>query len=505
MKDEYEMNESNEDVETHFNVPKKLKKSTRNLTMLMDFYELTMANGYFVSGQKDTEVIFDLFYRNNPDNAGFSIFAGLEQVIEYIENLSFSKQDIAYLRSRKIFDAGFLSYLETFSFHGTITSVPEGTVIYPNTPLLTVKANLIEAQLIETMLLLTINHQSLIATKANRIVSAAQGKGVLEFGARRAHSYDAAILGARAAYIGGAAGTATTIADVLYGVPAVGTMAHSWIQLFASEYDAFATYAKSYPEACTLLVDTYDVLKSGVPNAIRVANEVLHPLGKRLKGIRIDSGDLAYLSKQARRQLDEANLNDCNIIVSNSVDEFLIRSLIEQGAKIDTYAVGERLITSRSEPVFGGVYKLVAVKQGDSFIAKIKVSETLEKTTTPGYKTLYRIYDKENGKALADYLTLHDEVIDETKPLQLFDPHAPWKKKEVRQFKAKPLHEKVYEKGKLVYELPALKEIREYVSYQLQHEIYPEEQRFEYPHTHFVDLSTALYELKHELIQKNMK
>ena len=355
----------------------------RNLTTLMDFYELTMANGYYELGLKDDKVVFDLFYRNNPENGGFVICAGLEQAVEYLMNFHFTEDDIEYLRSKKIFKEDFLDYLRTAKFTGNVYAVEEGTIVYPNTPLMTIEANLCEAQLVETMLLLCINHQSLIATKANRIVRAAKGRVIMEFGARRAQGADAAIYGTRACYIGGVNSTATVLADQMFKVPAVGTMAHSWVQYFDSEYEAFLAYAKIYPQNCLLLVDTYDVIESGIPNAIRVAKEYLEPNGYRLAGIRIDSGDLAYLSKKVRKMLDKADLKDCKIVVSNSIDEYLLESLFEQDAKIDSFGVGERMITSKSEPVFGGVYKIVAVNKNGVYEPRIKVSENIEKITNP--------------------------------------------------------------------------------------------------------------------------
>ena len=378
----------------------------RNLSMLVDFYEFTMANGYFKNNLKDKIVYFDMFFRKNPDNSGFAILAGLEQVIEYIKGLNFTKNDIEYLRQRKLFSEEFLEYLLNFKFTGDIYAIKEGTPVFPNEPLITVKAKVIEAQLIETMLLLTINHQSLIATKANRIRRAAGGKEVLELGARRSQGYDAAIYGARAAYIGGADGTANTIADEIFGVKAVGTMAHSWIQLFGDEYKAFETYAKTYPDNCVLLIDTYNVLKSGIINAIKVSKEVLEPQGKSLKGVRLDSGDLAYLSKEIRKILNINGLEGCKILASNSLDEYIIADLMNQGACIDIFGVGERLITAKSEPVFGGVYKLVAVEEKNNIVQRIKLSENIEKVTNTGYKTVWRLFDKENNKAIAYVLTL---------------------------------------------------------------------------------------------------
>ncbi|MBR3840862.1 MAG: nicotinate phosphoribosyltransferase [Erysipelotrichales bacterium] len=473
----------------------------RNLTMLMDFYELTMANAYYVLGLKDQEVVFDMFYRKNPDSGGFVVCAGLESFIDYIENLKFTDEDIEYLRSRKMFDDGFLEYLRTFKFKGSISAVKEGTIVYPNTPLLTITAPLIDAQLIETALLVLINHQSLIATKANRIVYAAEGAVVMEFGARRAQGPDAAILGSRAAYIGGANATATTIADELYGIKAVGTMAHSWVQFFETEYDAFKAYAEIYPDSCTLLIDTYDVIDSGLPNAIRCAKEVLEPKGHRLKGIRIDSGDLAYLSKKIRKALDANGLEDCQIVVSNSVDEYLIQSLKKQGARIDSYGVGERLITSKSSPVFGGVYKLVAIKRGDKYVEKIKISENSEKITNPGRKRLYRVYN-EQGMGYADILALYDEEILGKAEIDVVDSKKEWKHITLKPTTIKELHVPIFENGKLVYEKPSLEEIREYVKYQLEHEVWEEEKRFEYPHLHYVDLTEKLHGLKEGMLEE---
>ncbi|MDD6327494.1 MAG: nicotinate phosphoribosyltransferase [Eubacteriales bacterium] len=477
----------------------------RNLTMLMDYYELTMANGYFVKGFRDKIVTFDMFYRKNPDNGGFVVSAGLEQLIDYIENMHFSEEDIAYLRGKGEFAEEFLLYLANFRFTGTIEALPEGTICYPNTPIVTVTAPVIEAQLVETMLLLTINFASLIATKASRICRAAGDMDaiVMEFGARRAHSYDAAVLGARAAYIGGVAATATVLCDEQYGVPAIGTMAHSWVQFFDTEYDAFRAYAEVYPDNCTLLIDTYDILKSGAVNAIRVAKEVLQPMGKRLKGVRIDSGDLAYFSKKLRKMLDAEGLQDCKIVVSNSVDEYLIRSLQKQGACIDSYGVGERMITSKSDPVFGGVYKLVAVKDADgAFVPKIKISENIEKITNPGRKKLWRVYSRETGYGLADLISLYDEEFDASKPIPYVDPSKPWKKLQFENVEIKQMQRLIFKDGKLVYEKPDLKDIRAYVQHQLNHQVWEEEQRFENPHTHYVDLSEKLYQTKKEMLEQ---
>lgn len=476
----------------------------RNVSMVMDMYELTMANGYFGKEYRDTIAAFDVFYRNNPDNAGFAIFAGLEQVIEYIQNLHFSEEDIEYLRSRNLFSEDFLQYLLHFKFRGDIYAMPEGTVMYPNEPIMTVVAPLIDAQLIETTVLLEINHQSLIATKTNRIVQAAGGKPVSDFGARRAHNVDAAVYGARAAYIGGAASTATVLAGKMFGIPISGTMAHSWVMTFDNEYDAFKAYAQTYPDATLLLADTYDVLKSGVPNAIRVAKEVLQPMGKRLKGIRLDSGDLAYLSKEARKLLDEAGLTDCIIVASNSLDEYTITSLNRQEAKLDSYGVGERLITSFSAPVFGAVYKMTAIEKNGSFIPKIKISETLEKITNPGIKDIYRVYDKD-GKAVADYLTLKGEEIDEAHPVRYVDPVKYWKNRSFIDCTFKPLQKQIFKDGELVYKLPLLKDIKAYVRKQLDQEIWKEEQRFENSHPHYLDMSPAMFELKMGLLHESNK
>lgn len=477
-------------------------EENRNLTMLMDFYELTMANGYYVKGLKDVNVVFDMFYRKNPDEGGYVICAGLEQVVRYIENMHFTKGDIEYLRGRNMFDEGFLKYLEDFKFKGTIEAVAEGTIVYPGTPLLTVTAPLIDAQMIETMILLTINHESLIATKTNRICRAAAGAAIMEFGARRAQGPDAAIYGARAAYIGGAGATATTIADEMFGIPAVGTMAHSWVQFFPTEYEAFKAYAEVYPDSCTLLIDTYDIM-DGVENAIRVAKDVLEPMGKRLKGVRIDSGDLAYFSKKVRAALDKAGLKDCSVVVSNSVDEYLIHSLNMQKARIDSYGVGERLITAKSDPVFGGVYKLAAIQKPDgTYEPKIKISENVEKITNPGKKALWRLYDPETGYGVADLITLYDEEVNEEEPFPFVDPMKPWKKMAFHHMRAERLHKTIFKDGELVYELPSLNEIRDYVKAQMDTTVWEEETRFENPHIHYVDLSKKLYELKEELLNQ---
>lgn len=473
----------------------------RNLTMLMDYYQLTMSNGYLSHGYKDTIVYFDMFFRKIPDKGGFAIACGLEAVVEYIENLKFHEEDVEFLRDKKIFSEDFLDYLRNFKFTCDVWAVPEGTVIFPNEPIITVRGPILEAQLIETMVLLTINHQSLIATKTNRIVRAAQGRNIMEFGSRRAQGYDGAIYGARAAYIAGAIGSSNVYTDKEMGIPAIGTMAHSWVQLFGDEYEAFKAYAETYPDNCTLLVDTYSVLRSGIPNAIKVSKEVLEPLGKRLKGIRLDSGDMAYLSKECRKILDEEGLWDCKIVASNSLDEFIIKDLISQGAYIDTFGVGERLITSKSEPVFGGVYKLVAVEENGEIAPRIKLSENVEKVTNPHYKGLWRLYEGESGKAIADILTVHDENIDETKPYVLFDPVFTWKKKVVENFTVKKLQVKVFEKGKLVYNLPNIEEIKDYCREEVN-SLWDELKRFEYPHKYYVDLSEKLWKIKMDLIEQ---
>ena len=474
----------------------------RNLTMLTDFYELTMANGYFNNGLKDKVVYFDMFFRRIPDKAGFVIIAGLEQLINYIKSLYFTEKDIEYLRKKGFEDEEFLNYLRNFKFTGDIWAIPEGTPVFPNEPLITVRGKVIEVQLIETMLLLTINHQSLIATKANRIVRSAEGRTVMEFGSRRAQGYDGAIIGARAAYIGGCIGTACTISDRDLGIPALGTMAHSWIQLFEDEYEAFKAYAKTYPDNCSLLVDTYDVLKSGIPNAIKVFNEVVVPAGFRPKGIRLDSGDLAYLSKKARKMLNDAGFPDCKIIASNSLDEYIIKDLLSQGAEIDSFGVGENLITSKSEPVFGGVYKLVAVEENGEVMPRIKVSENIEKITNPCYKKVLRIYDKKTNKAIADLLTFPDEVIDETKPYELFDPIHTWKRKTIDNFYIKELQVPIFKSGECVYNSPDIETIKSYCKEQLD-TLWDEVLRIENPHRYYVDLSEKLWETKDKLLKKH--
>ena len=471
-----------------------------NMTMMCDFYELTMGNGYLQNGMQDQICYFDLFFRQVPDGGGFAIAAGLQQVIRYIQKLHFSPEDIAYLRSRGMFSEEFLSYLADFRFTGDIWAVPEGTPVFPHEPLVTVRAPAIQAQLLETYLLCTLNHQSLIATKASRITRSAAGRTVLEFGSRRAQGADGAILGARAAYIGGCAGTACTISDELFGVPAGGTMAHSWVQMFNSELDAFRAYCRTYPHAATLLVDTYSVLDSGIPNAIRAFDEVLRPLGIRSCGIRIDSGDLAYLTRRARQMLDDAGWTECRITVSNALDEYLIRDIISQGACIDSFGVGERLITARSEPVFGGVYKLAAVEKNGEVEPRIKISETLAKITLPHFKKVYRLYSRDSGKAMADYICLHDETVDDTKPLCIFDPDATWKRKTLCSYTARELLVPVFENGELVYDQPALPAIRDYCAAQLD-TLWDEVKRFENPHHYYVDLSEKLWNIRDGLLR----
>lgn len=470
-----------------------------NLTMLTDFYEITMANGFFCTGHGERTVYFDVFFRTIPDGGGVAIMAGVEQIIDYIKNLHFTDEDIAYLKSKNLFDDRFLEYLRNFHFSCDIWAIPEGTPIFPYEPLITVRGPAIQAQFIETMLLVLVNHESLIATKSNRIVRAAQGRPVMEFGSRRAQGCDGAIFGARASYIAGCAGTACTIADREFGIPALGTMAHSWVQLFDSEYDAFKAYAEIYPDSCTLLVDTFNVLKSGVPNAIRVFNEVLVPKGYRPKGIRIDSGDITYLSKKARKMLDEAGFPDCKITASNSLDEYTIQDMIRQGACVDSFGVGERMITASSAPVFGGVYKLAAVEQNGKIIPRIKVSENVAKITNPGFKKVWRLFDKDNGKAIADVITLHDEIIDESKPYELFDPEHIWKRKVVTNFRAEPLQVPLFAAGKCVYESPSVEKIRSYCAQQMN-TMWDEVLRFENPHKYYVDLSQALWDEKNLLL-----
>ena len=467
-----------------------------NLTLLTDFYELTMANGYFRSPNRDNEAVFDMFFRNVPDRGGFAIMAGVEELVEYMKNLRFTDEDLAYLRGRN-FTEDFLEYLKNFEFKCDVWAIPEGTPIFPHEPIVTVKGPLIQAQFVETFLLLAINHQSLIATKANRIVRAAQGRPIMEFGTRRAQGASAAILGARASYIGGCVGTACTIADRDYGVVALGTMAHSWVQSFDSEYEAFYKYTEMYPDNATLLIDTYNVLKSGLPNAIRVFKE----LKPAKMGIRIDSGDITYLTRRCREVLDENGLQDCKIVISNSLDEYIIRDVLLEGAQIDSFGVGERLITSKSEPVFGGVYKLAAIERDGELVPKMKISENVEKITNPGFKKVYRIYDKETDKALADVITLRDETIPEQESYEIFDPNAIWKKKKLTNYYVRDLQVQLFDRGKCVYESPSLAEIKAYCKEQIG-TLWSETKRFENPQTYYVDLSQRLWDLKHELLHK---
>ncbi|MDD6033669.1 MAG: nicotinate phosphoribosyltransferase [Oscillospiraceae bacterium] len=474
----------------------------RNLTMLVDFYELTMANGYLQKGMQNRRAVFDMFFRKIPDGGGFAICAGLEQTIDYLKNLHFTEEDIEYLRGKKIFAESFLDWLRDFHFSCDVWAMPEGTPIFPNEPVVTVEGPIMEAQLVETMVLLSINFQSLVTTKASRIVRAAAGRPVMEFGSRRAQSYDAAVLGARAAYIGGCSGTACAIADREYQTPALGTMAHSWVQLFDSEYEAFKAYAEVYPDSCTLLVDTYNVLKSGIPNAIKVFDEVLAPMGYRPKGVRIDSGDIAYLSKKARKMLDAAGYPDCGICASNSLDEYLIRDLLLQGAKIDSFGVGENLITSKSDPVFGGVYKLVAVEEDGRYAPRIKLSEAAEKITTPCKKMVYRLFNRESGQAVADYIALFDEEVPETGPITLFDPINTWKSKTFDNVEIRPMLVKVFDKGRCCYESPDIETIKATCAAQVAG-LWEEVLRFENPHRYYVDLSQDLWTCKQRLLAEH--
>lgn len=477
-------------------------RSERNLTMLCDYYEFTMSNGYFVNGLKDQVAVFDMFFRKIPDDGGYAIFAGLEQVIDYLNNLKFTPEDIEYFRRKGGFCEEFLDYLANFHFECDVWAMREGTVMFPGEPILTVRGPVIQAQLVETMVLLTINHESLVCTKANRMVRAAEGRVIMEFGSRRAQSYDAAILGARATYIGGCHATACAMADRDYGVPAVGTMAHSWVQLFDTELEAFQKYAQIYPDNCTLLVDTYNVLKSGIPNAIKVFDEIVVPSGHRPKGVRIDSGDIAYLSKKARVMLDEAGYEDVGIVASNSLDEYIIRDLLQQGAKLDSFGIGERLITSKSDPVFGGVYKLVAVEKDGAYQPKIKVSESLEKITNPCFKRLYRLYNADSGKAEADYICTREEELYTSMPITItiFDPVATWKQKTLENVWAKELLEPIFVKGQLVYQCPPLSEVRSYCAQQVD-SLWDEVKRFENPHSYYVDLSEKLWNIKNDLLK----
>jgi len=472
----------------------------RNLTTMTDFYELTMSAGYLEEGYQDKICVFDMFFRRVPDGGGFAIMAGLEQFIQAVDNLHFTQEDLEYLRSTGVFSERFLEYLKDFRLHCNIWAIREGVPIFPHEPIVTVEGPTIECQLLETLLLVTFNHQCLIATKANRIVRSASGRPVMEFGARRAQGYDAAYYGARASYIGGCGSTSCVMAARDFGIPASGTMAHSWVQMFPSEYEAFKKYAELYPNACMLLVDTYSVLKSGVPNAIRVFDEVLKPMGKRPLGIRIDSGDIAYLSKKARRMLDEAGYPDCTICASNSLDEYLVRDLISQGARVDSFGIGENMITAKSDPVFGGVYKLAAVKNEDgSYQPKIKISESSEKLTIPGLKKVWRIFD-EDGKAMADYITLYDEEVSTEHGITLFDPVETWKERTYVNCTAQCISTPIYVEGKRVYECPSLQQVKAFCKEQLA-TLWDEVKRFENPHGYYVDLSQKLWDTRQELLR----
>ena len=477
-------------------------KEKKNLSMLADFYEFTMANGYIENGMEDQIVYFDMFFRSIPDNGGFAIMAGVEQLIEYLQSLRFDDEDIAYFESRGIFSQEFLDYLKNFKFECDVWAIPEGTPIFPQEPMVVVKGPVVQAQLVETMILLTINHQSLIATKANRIVRAADGRSVMEFGSRRAQGYEGAILGARAAFIGGCIGTANTIVDRDFGIPAMGTMAHSWVQMFPTEIEAFRAYARIYPNDCVLLIDTYNTLKQGLPNAIKVFQEEVVAKGFRPKGIRIDSGDIAYLSKECRKALDEAGLHDCQIIASSSLDEYVIRDLLVQGAKVDSFGVGERLITAKSQPVFGGVYKLTTIEKDGELIPTIKISENVGKITTPCFKQVHRFYERKTGKAMADVITLFDEEIDDSKPYEIFHPLYTWKRKTLTDFYSKKLLVKIFDKGTCIYESPDVHEIRTYCKEQID-TMWDEVKRMEKPHRYFVDLSQKLWDIKDRLLKEH--
>ena len=480
-----------------------MKRSDENLAMLFDYYEMTMANGYFERGIHDTIGYFDLYYRKNPDDAGFAIFSGLESIIDYLKDFHFSDDDIAFFRSKKIYSDAFLAYLKDLHFTCDVWCVPDGSVVFPGEPLITVRGPMAQTSLIETMLLLLVNHQSLIATKASRIVRAAQGRPIMEFGSRRAQGPDAATLGARAAYIGGCVGTADTLSDQRFGVPALGTMAHSWVQLFPTEYEAFKTYAEIYPTNATLLVDTYDTLSSGVPNAIRVFDDVLKPKGIA-GGIRLDSGDIAYLSKKARVMLDEAGHKDAKIVASNSLDEYRIEDILAQGAKIDSFGVGENLITSKSSPVFGGVYKLVGLENNGVFEPRIKISENVEKITTPGFKTFYRLYEKDTGKAIADVITMKNEKVDDSKPYEIFHPVYTWKRMRLEDYTAREMKVRIFDGGKCVYDLPSLNARRDYCAKELD-TLWDEYKRFDNPHEYKVDLSLAVWDMKHDLLARTQQ
>ena len=478
----------------------------RNLTLLTDLYQLTMLNGYFEKNIHEDIVVFDMFFRKNACNGGYTIICGIEQLVEYINNLHFSDEDLEYLKSLGLFSDKFLDFLKDFKFTGDIYAVEEGTIMFPKEPIITVKAPLYQAQLIETALLTIVNFQSLIATKASRVCYAAKGDPVFEFGLRRAQGPDAGTYGARAAVVGGCAGTANVLAGKMFDIPVVGTQAHSWVQKFDNELDSFRAYADVYPDNCLLLVDTYDTLKSGVPNAIEIAKEVLEPMGKKLKGIRLDSGDISYLSKRARAMLDVAGLTYVSISASNSLDEYLIRSLLNQGAQLDSFGVGENLIVSKSSPVFGGVYKLVAIEKDGQIIPKIKISENTEKITNPGYKRVYRLFENETGKAMADLITFHDEVIDSTKDLTIYHQSDVWKFKtiEADTYTVEELQVPIFENGKFVYEKLSVKEIRDY-SMKEKARLWDEIFRLEFPHNYYVDLSKKLLDYKIKMLEEKRK
>lgn len=476
-------------------------KDFDKLSLLADFYEFSMGNGFLQNGEKDSIAYFDVFFRKIPDDGGYVVFAGLENVVEYIENLSFDDDEISYLRDNYNLSEDYLNYLKNFEFKCDVWSFEEGETIYPNEPIMIIRGPIIQVQLMETFILLTLNHQSLIATKTKRIVNAAEGIPISEFGSRRAQGYSASLYGARSAYIGGAIGTSNTLAGKMFNIPALGTMAHSWVQFFDSEYEAFKAYAEAYPDNCNLLIDTYDVLKEGLPNAIKVFNEVVLPKGFRPTGVRIDSGDIAYLSKKVRKELDAAGFSDVKIMASNSLDENLIRSLLRQNAKIDSFGVGERLITSKSDPVFGGVYKLVAVEKNGEIIPKIKISENVEKITTPGFKQVYRFYSLEGKNPLADLVCLHDEQYENTEELEIFDPMHTWKRQILTDYKAVKMLKQIYKDGKLVYTLPDLETIRERCKNSVDI-LWEEQKRLEYPHKYYVDLSEKLWTMKDGLLNR---
>ena len=473
----------------------------KNCFLMTELYELTMANGLYMSGKADEIAYFDLFFRKVPDNGGFAIFSGLSRIVELIKNIKFSESDLEYLSSIGLCD-GFVNYLRNFKFQCDIWSVPEGTPVFPNEPVIKVRGPILQAQLIETLLLVCMNHQSLIATKANRLVRAAKGTAVAEFGTRRSIGYDSAFYGSRAAYIGGCIGTSGVVQGKEFGIPTMNAMIHSWVQMFDSEYDAFCEYAKQYPDDCSLVVDTYDTIRSGVPNAIKAFDDILKPMGKRPVSIRVDSGDITYLSKKARKMLDEAGYPDCNITASNSLDEHIINDMLLQGAKVDCFVVGERLINSASSPIFSGVYKLSAVEKNGEIIPKINLSENVSKITTPHSKMLYRLFDCDTGKAIADVLTLENEKIDDSKPYMLFDPDFTWKRKEVENFVARKLLVPIFKAGECVFSEPSVDEIRDYCSEQIDN-LWEEVKRFENPHTYYVDLSEELWRIRKDLIEEH--